>query len=165
MDKRIKRILIIVFIIIFFLGGPLAIFYSRGYRFDWESRKVVKSGGLSFKTKPESCEIYLDGKPKKRTDFLFGNAFIKNLVPKKYNIRIEKEGYFPWEKSRDSSICTGPPAATSSRPSASAATSSGFRHAAGIGWEASPRPGRGRRKTIANSRSSPAPSSSGFPKR
>ncbi len=99
MDKKIKRILILVFVIIFLIGGPLAIFYSRGYRFDFETKKIVKSGAFYFRTQPESCEIYLDGKLKKKTDFLFGNAFIKNLLPKKYNIRIEKEGYFLWEKA------------------------------------------------------------------
>ena len=99
MDKRIKRLLILVFAIIFLIGGPLAIFYSRGYRFDFETKKIVKSGAFYFRTQPESCEIYLDGKLKKKTDFLFGNAFVKNLLPKKYNIRIEKEGYFPWEKT------------------------------------------------------------------
>ena len=99
MDKRIKRLLILVFAIIFLIGGPLAIFYSQGYRFDFETKKIVKSGAFYFRTQPESCEIYLDGKLKKKTDFLFGNAFVKNLLPKKYNIRIEKEGYFPWEKT------------------------------------------------------------------
>lgn len=99
MNKRIKRILIIFFAILFFLGCPLALFYSRGYRLDLEARKIVKTGAFSFRTQPESCEIYLDGKPEKRTDFLFGNAFVKNLLPKKYSIRIERGGYFPWEKT------------------------------------------------------------------
>lgn len=94
-----KRILILVFAILFFLACPVIIFYSQGYRFDLETKKIVKSGAFYFRTQPESCEIYLDGKLKKKTDFLFGNAFIKNLLPKKYSIRIEKEGCFPWEKT------------------------------------------------------------------
>jgi dipeptidyl aminopeptidase/acylaminoacyl peptidase len=44
-------------------------------------------------------EIYIDGKLTKKTDFFFGSALVENLLPKKYQIRIEKEGYLPWEKT------------------------------------------------------------------
>ena len=99
MDKRIKNILILIFGIIFLIAGPLIIIYSQGYRFDFEAKKIVKTGGLYFKTQPTNCEIYLDGKINKKTDFLFGTAFIKDLLPKKYDIKIQKAGFFPWEKN------------------------------------------------------------------
>jgi len=99
MNRRIKISLILIFVLLFFLGCPGAIFYSRGYRFDFETRKIVKTGGFSFRTSPKSCEIYLNGKLKKKTDFLLGESFIKNLIPKKYDVNIKKAGYFPWEKT------------------------------------------------------------------
>jgi hypothetical protein len=99
MDKKVKNILILIFVVIFLIATPLIIIYSQGYRFDFESKKFVKTGGFYFKTHPTSCEVYLDGKLNKKTDFLFGAAFIKDLLPKKYDVKIKKAGFFPWEKT------------------------------------------------------------------
>ena len=99
MQKRIKKILVLIFVVLFFSAVPVAIFYSQGLRIDFENKKIVKTGGLSFKVWPKQCRIYVDDKFKKKTDFLLGEAFIKNLLPQKYDIRIEKTGYFPWSKT------------------------------------------------------------------
>jgi hypothetical protein len=78
--------------------GPLLIFYSLGYRFDFEKKKITKTGGIFIKALPKEVEVSIDGKIKKKTDSLFGSLLIENLLPKKYKVRVEKEGYFPWEK-------------------------------------------------------------------
>jgi len=70
-----------------------------GYRFDFDSKKIVQTGGFYFKVWPKSAQVYLDGKLKKKTDFFFGSAFIENLLPKKYEIQIKKEGYHLWKKT------------------------------------------------------------------
>jgi hypothetical protein len=41
----------------------------------------------------------LDGKPIKKTDFFFGVAMIENLVPRKYEIEIKKDGFHAWKKT------------------------------------------------------------------
>ncbi len=33
------------------------------------------------------------------TDFLFGTAYVENLIPRRYNITVSKEGYYSWNKS------------------------------------------------------------------
>lgn len=99
MDKRIKGIILILLTALFLVGCPLAIFYSQGYRFDFKSGKITKTGGLFFKVLPKQSKVYLDGKFKKKTDILFGEAFLNDLIPRKYNITIQKEGYFPWKKT------------------------------------------------------------------
>ena len=99
MAKRQKFILFSILAILFFLIAPLAIFYSQGYRFDFEKKRVLRTGGFDFKVYPKRAEVYLNGKFIKKTDFLFGGAFIENLLPKKYKIEIKKEEYFPWEKN------------------------------------------------------------------
>jgi len=75
------------------------IIYSQGYRFDFEERKIVKVGAFFFRTQPESCEIYFNDELVKKTNFLTGTSFIQNIIPKKYKVRIEKEGYSSWEKN------------------------------------------------------------------
>jgi MFS superfamily sulfate permease-like transporter len=69
-----------------------------GYRFDFEKRKVTKTGGIFVRASPKEVRVLIDGKIKKKTDPIWGSLLIENLLPKKYKIRIEKKGYFPWEK-------------------------------------------------------------------
>jgi hypothetical protein len=73
-----------------FLITPYIILYSQGYRIDWNSKKIIKTGGFYFKVWPKNVEIYLDGELKKRTDFIFGQALVTTLLPKKYEVEIKK---------------------------------------------------------------------------
>lgn len=99
MTKRFRTILFSFLLILFVFIAPLLVFYSQGYRFDFDSKKITQTGGFYFKVLPKGGEVYLDGKLKKKSDFLFNTAFIDNLLPKKYEVRIEKEGYYSWQKS------------------------------------------------------------------
>ncbi len=99
MTKKIRTFLFLAFLVFFLLAAPLAIFYSQGYRFDWEAKKITQTGGLFLKIYPKQVEVYLDGKLKKKTDFFFGSVLIENLLPKKYRVEIKKEGYLPWQKN------------------------------------------------------------------
>ena len=60
---------------------------------------ITKTGGLFLKIEPKQAEIYIDGELEKKTDFLFGSALIKNLLPKNYAVSVEKSGFLPWEKN------------------------------------------------------------------
>lgn len=83
----------------FLLVAPAVVLYSQGYRFDFDSKKITQTGGLFLKILPKQAEIYLDGELEEKTDFFFGSVLIENLLPKKYQIKVVKEGYFPWEKT------------------------------------------------------------------
>ena len=83
---------------LFLIIAPSIIFYSQGYRFDFETKKITQTGGLFLNILPKQSEIYLDRKLVKKTDFFFGSAFIENLLPRKYNVRVKKQGFFPWNK-------------------------------------------------------------------
>lgn len=52
-----------------------------------------------MKTDPANAVISINGKEMKKTDFLFGELFLDNLLPGTYAVKIEKEGYKPWQKS------------------------------------------------------------------
>jgi len=99
MNKRVRLILILVFAVLFLITTPTILLYSKGYRFDFETKKIMKIGAISIKAQPESCDVYLNNKLLKKTNFLLGSCFLNNLLPKKYNVRVEKEGYVPWEKN------------------------------------------------------------------
>lgn len=99
MTKRTRTILFFICLLLFLIIGPSVVLYYMGYRFDFDSRKIVQTGGLFFKVWPKSARIYLDSKLKKKTDFLFGSALIEDLLPGKYEIQIKKEGFHPWKKT------------------------------------------------------------------
>lgn len=98
MTKRQRAFLFSICAIFFVSATLFAIFYSQGYRLDFEKKMVTQTGAFYFKVLPKGAQVYLDGQLKKKTDFLFGAAFIENLLPKKYNVQIKKDGYFTWEK-------------------------------------------------------------------
>jgi hypothetical protein len=99
MKKRTRTILFLIFFLLFFIISGSILLYIQGYRFDFKNRKFKKTGGLFLKIFPKQAKVYLDDKFLKKTDFIFGTVLIENLLPKKYKVRVEKEGYFPWEKS------------------------------------------------------------------
>ena len=86
MTERTRTILFLICLFLFLLIAPVTIFYSQGYRFDIDSKKITQTGGLFLKIEPKQVEIYINGKLKKKTDFFFGSALIENLLPRKYKI-------------------------------------------------------------------------------
>ncbi|MCK4454036.1 hypothetical protein KAU51_01650 [Candidatus Parcubacteria bacterium] len=103
MSKKSRTILICVLISLFFLITPILILYSQGYRFDFNPPdggiKITQTGGLFLKASPKNVEVFLDGRLEEKTSFFFGSVYINNLLPKKYNIQVQKEGYNVWEKN------------------------------------------------------------------
>lgn len=103
MTRKTRKILFFIYLFLFLLVAPTAIFYSQGYRFDFSppagGKIITQTGGLFLKILPKQVEIYLDGELEEKTDFFFGSILIEDLLPKKYKIEIKKEGYYPWEKT------------------------------------------------------------------
>lgn len=103
MTKKFRLILLLSCLFLFFLSAPLIVLYSQGYRLDLNpppgGKVLTQTGGIFLKVFPRQAEVYLDEKLVKTTNFLFGSALIENLLPKSYKIRVEKEGYFTWEKT------------------------------------------------------------------
>ncbi|MBI2577434.1 MAG: PEGA domain-containing protein [Candidatus Wildermuthbacteria bacterium] len=84
---------------VFFLAlSAFIVLYSLGYKIDWRTRTITQTGALYIKAVPPSATIYIEGQPTKRTSIFAGSALISDLFPGNYKVRIEKEGYSPWEK-------------------------------------------------------------------
>ncbi len=106
MTKKQRSTLFFLLFFLFLLSGPVVVFYSQGYRFDFNSRKITQTGALYFRITPRDSAIEITPesreKPvKKRTGFIFGTAFIENLLPKKYHIEVKKENYHSWKKTTE----------------------------------------------------------------
>ena len=104
MTKKTRTVLFSILIILFLMVAPGIVFYSLGYRFNFETKKITQTGAFYFKVFPKSVQIYLTPVKQeetlmKKTDFFFGAAYIENLLPKKYEVEIKKDGFHPWKKT------------------------------------------------------------------
>jgi len=97
MNIRIRRIIMFSFILAFFVIAPILIFYASGYRYDIKRGKILKTGTMMVEAKDiKNAELFINDK--KQAEPFIEKKFIYNLLPGEYNIRLQKEGYFPWQK-------------------------------------------------------------------
>lgn len=89
-----RKALYLAFIVGFLLSAPAVVFYTAGYRLNWERREVVETGLISVSTVPRGADVLVDGAHAgERTP-----AVVGNLAPGEHLLRLEKPGYLPWEK-------------------------------------------------------------------
>lgn len=98
MSARTKKILFWAFTVLFFLSIPIGILVTQGYRIDFNTLRIVKTGGIDVGIENVEARVFVDGKLKKETNFIFRNAIIRNILPNTYTVRVEKNGYRDWEK-------------------------------------------------------------------
>lgn len=94
MNKFYRRLILIIFVIVFFISTPIIIMYTSGYRYNFEKGRVQKTGILILSTIPRKAQIYLNGKLEDKTT----PAELKHVLPGDYIITLQKEGYHPWVK-------------------------------------------------------------------
>ena len=99
MTHRTRNVLFIILFILFLITAPIVVFYSLGWRFNWETKRIVQTGVFYFRVWPKNAQLYIDGEFKDKTDFFFNSTSVSDLLPGKYKIEIKKEGYYDWEKT------------------------------------------------------------------
>lgn len=107
MNKKIRDLLFILFIVLFISITTSLSIYAAGYRLDFKrilnGHVLQKTGTLILASTPKNADIYLDGKQAKSSGSIFGEyavtpTKIKNLLPKEYDVKVELDGYWPFEK-------------------------------------------------------------------
>ncbi len=69
------------------------VLYAQGFRLDLGGGSLAKTGMILAKSVPDGARVFLDEELKAATD-----STISSLKPDTYHLKIEKEGYLPWEK-------------------------------------------------------------------
>ncbi len=90
-----RRVFLWVFIIMFAAVAPAAVFYTAGYRWNPKKGAIERNGTLIIDTTPEGAKITLNGA-------VLGKASPitqQDVAPGTYRIRLEIQGYHPWEKT------------------------------------------------------------------
>jgi len=116
MTLRVRRILSLIFILLFFTITPAIILYAAGYRLGRNVFSVERTGMFMIDSRPRNAKILLNGQVQetwlsslfKQKKFLTTPAKIKNLLPGEYTVAVELNGYLSWQKK----LTIGPGAAT-----------------------------------------------------
>jgi len=98
MTPKRKRTFLLGLFAAFIIIIPVLILYSSGYRVS-SKLKLVKTGGIYLANDELDAYVKINGKEKKRADFLERSMLVRNLRPATYNVRVEKNGYRVWEKN------------------------------------------------------------------
>ena len=106
MTLRVRRILSFIFIILFLSITPAIMLYAAGYRLGKNGFSIQRTGMFIIDSKPKGARIFIDGKPQEtwsssifhKNNFITTPAKIKNLLPGEYDLRLELDGYFSWQK-------------------------------------------------------------------
>lgn len=110
MSKKVRDFLFLLFIILFVIITFFVSVHALGYTINWhrplKAQQIFqRTGMILIDSTPSGADIYLDG-VKQRRSFLLDAARsdivtptkIKNLPPGEYDLRLEKDGYWPLEK-------------------------------------------------------------------
>lgn len=94
MPRIYRRYIFFLFLGVFALTAPLLILYTAGYRYNWERRKIQETGVLLTNYRPTDALLQLNNiMHTKKAPVRFAG-----LIPGRYTIAIEKEGYHTWQK-------------------------------------------------------------------
>ena len=100
MKRNIRRIIFWLFALFFICLSILVALFAQGWRLDFNTLKIVKTGGIYIETYQSDAKIYVNDKFIESTGGLLANhRLITELIPGNYNIFVYKEGYFPWNKT------------------------------------------------------------------
>lgn len=103
MEKLKRSIFFWTLVVVFFIIAPALVLRARGYRFDSNKGIFVHSGSITFKSSPQTVDVFLNG-VKTETQQLgrINNSLnIGGLVPKDYDLMISAPGFHSWEKKTD----------------------------------------------------------------
>jgi len=100
MTLKTRRIIFYGLFLFFFPLSIGVIFYSQGWRFDFENFGVKKTGAAYIETTPKNVVIKLNNKIiPDQSGLIKSGTLIPDLLPKNYKIEIQKSGYWTYLKN------------------------------------------------------------------
>ncbi|OGE37339.1 hypothetical protein A3D79_00155 [Candidatus Daviesbacteria bacterium RIFCSPHIGHO2_02_FULL_39_8] len=88
-----RFIITIVTLVVIATAAGIAIFFAKGYTFSTTEKRILGTGIITVSSEPDAASVFIDGHLTTATD-----ATISSLPPKKYAVKVVKEGFIPWEK-------------------------------------------------------------------
>ncbi len=104
MSLRQRRLLFILFIVLFIIIVPAVLLYATGQQINWRRFEFEKTSAIIIDSEPRDAMITLNGAPVSSSFVIpFGKptltkAKISSLAPGDYVVGLEKEGFWPWNE-------------------------------------------------------------------
>ncbi len=99
LSRRTRMVYLGVFIIIFFVSIPIAIFYAIGYRFSEFGGSLVPTGGVYVSVPTSGATVSLNGEEKGTTGLFNRGFYIDNLSSGSYAVHVSRDGSYPWYRT------------------------------------------------------------------
>lgn len=98
--QRIRPFLFWIFVGVFFITASSVLFYTFGYRFNFERGIFVYTGSVSIKSNPETVAIHIDNEliPSAKLGILNNSIHLGGLAPGEHFIEVTAPGYRSWSK-------------------------------------------------------------------
>jgi len=94
LTRPIRRLIMSCLILVYFIIAPLIIFYTAGYRYDFQTGEIKQTGVLNIDVKPKNAQVYINNILMKESLPIY----LPNRAPGSYKISISLPGYKNWEK-------------------------------------------------------------------
>lgn len=98
MSKRSRRILFFFAFLVFVAGSYVAIIYAQGYKYSFEEKRFLHTGAIQLKVN-DDAKVFINDKLDGGTSFFTNSHTINGLLPSSYVLRLEREGFTPWQKT------------------------------------------------------------------
>lgn len=95
MNIKVRRLIYLIFIVVFLIVAPIIIMYTAGYRYNFQKGKVEQVGVLFINVLPKDAQIFINNELQKTTRPLR----LSDLRPNYYDVKITKDNYYDWEKN------------------------------------------------------------------
>ncbi|MDP1706819.1 MAG: hypothetical protein Q8L36_03290 [bacterium] len=94
------RLVVFLFFAAFFIIGGYLLMSAQGLFIDWQTLKIIHTGGAFFYYSPKDAQLTVNSKNYGTSSFFLNNGtLIKNLKPGFYNLDLSKEKFRSWKKT------------------------------------------------------------------
>ncbi|MDO8668046.1 MAG: hypothetical protein Q7K35_03035 [bacterium] len=106
MTLKVRRILSLIFILLFLAITPVVVLYAAGFKLSKNGFFIQRTGMFIVDSNPRGAKILINGQVQKKlissifnkNDFITTPAKIKNLLPGEYDLALKLNGYWNWQK-------------------------------------------------------------------
>lgn len=98
MTKRTKQWLFYSAVTVFLLLSCVVILYAQGYKYSFSENKFLRTGAISLKVS-RNAKIFLNDELQGNTSFFNSAYSIDMLLPGKYRLTVQEDGYSTWQKT------------------------------------------------------------------
>ncbi len=98
LSSLVRRIYFAIFLVLFLVCIPVAIFFASGYRFSSEFG-IFRTGGIYLSVPYNDAVVHMNGEEVGRSGLLNRGFYIDSLSPDAYEIRVEREDALPWYRT------------------------------------------------------------------